>query len=77
MPLKKNIEIKDRSKQKIEVKEIKETENYPIKELTQMVKNMQISQAQLIKNMELNQAKLISDHANEMSSMQNKVFSME
>lgn len=45
-------------KAKIKVKETKETENVLIKELTQIVKgmqlNMEVNQAQLIKNMEFN-----------------------
>ena len=41
-----------------------------IKELTQMIKDMQLNQAQLIKNIEVNQTRLIVNHAHAIKAME-------
>jgi len=52
-----------------------------IKELTRMIKDMQLNQTQLNKTMEINHAQAIKamkvNHSNQMTSIQNRLFAME
>jgi len=58
-----------------------ENDKHHIKELTQMMKDMQLNQVQLIKTMEVNHAQAIKamavNHSNHMATFQNRLLTME
>jgi hypothetical protein len=57
--------------------ENKESSNDGIKELTQLIKQMDINQANQMKQININQANQMREHANNMTTMQNRLIAME
>ena len=57
--------------------ENKKSSNDGIKELTQLIKQMEINHANQIKQMEINQANQSKEHANQMNAIQNRLIAME
>lgn len=64
-------------KDKINIDNEKKNVKHVIKELKQMMKDMQFSQAQLMKTMELNDERLIADHAKDMRTIYIKLLAIE
>jgi hypothetical protein len=64
----------DEKKKKVENQGIS---NDGIKELTQLIKQMEVNHANQIKQMEINQASQMREHVSQMNAMQNRLIAME